>query len=1765
MSKSIRYSLALFLSFVLGLSPILTFASNTDRSKLIHPSTSERFTASTKRPKTTAARRPQNPAPATGQTSTLLPDGRLLLLGGEAVPQTTAAIKDPRTGVLNALPVKLNQARTGHSATMLPDGQVLILGGVGAGGQVLDSAELYDPESQTFKLISNAQLTPRAFHTATLLTEGQVLIVGGVSRGSEIHTRAELWDSKTQTATPLQGRLTTSRQRQRATLLPDGSVLIEGGVDEAGQQVGPAEAFEPQSKNFNGSSITSEQFESGAPYLAASLPAGGGTDVPVDARVALRFSKPVRVETLNPSTLKLIGPAGALAAKVVPAENGRLVFITPGHALEAGETYTVTLAGASDETDAPVSATVNFTTLADKNDADQSAQANLLNPLADWMPDASNLRGNWKSNQPKSSWEDQRPLQAAEGVTALAGQTLTLRGQPLANVTLQVEGQSTRTDGTGRFLLTSLAAGHHVMLIDGRTANGSGKEYGIFKVGVEVVDKQTSVLPYTIWMPKLDMGHAKTIASPTTSEVVITHPLIPGLELHLPPGTVIRDIDGQTVTKVSITPIPTDRPAFPLPPGYNIPVFFTIQLGGSRIIPPRARLIYPNYTNERPGTRISFWNYDPEGKGWYIYGQGTVSADGKQVIPDAGVVLYEFNGIMISSGGNPPGDGPNEGDDDNDGDPVDLSTGLFVLEKTDLMMPDTLPLAINRTYRQKDTAARAFGIGTSHTYEMFLWSVNNYQETDLILPHGGRIHYTRISPGTGYTDAVYEHTATPSAFYKSQIAWNGNGWDLKLKDGTVFVFPDFAPLKSIRDKFGNQITITRSSGNTGNITQVTSPNGRWIQFTYDTSSRVTQAKDNIGRTVNYTYDATGRLWKVMDANGGVTEYTYDTSDRMVNIKDAKGIIYLTNSYDANGRVLTQTQADNSTYQFAYTLDVNGKVTQTNVTDPLGHVRRVTFNADGYSLTDTFGLGTPQQQAFIHERQPGTNLVLSETDALGRKNAFAYDSLGHVTDVNRLADTASAVNTHFTYSTACSCSAVSSVTDPLNHTTTFDYDAKGSLSTITDPNNNHTTFTYNSSGQLTSITDPLLNTTQLGYDGADVVSVTNPKGYTTSRFLDAAGRMISRKGPLGETTRYEYDALNQLVKATDPQGRVTSYAYDNNGNLLSVTDANLKTTSYTYDNMDRLATRTDPLLHVETFQYDAAGNLTKSTDRRGKVTTYSYDPLERNNFVGFGTVTVGGNNTYESTVSYSYDAANRLTQAIDSQAGTITLGYDDLDHLTSETKPQGTISYTYDAGGRRTGMTVAGQAAVSYTYDNLDRLTGITKGASSVTLGYDAASRRTSLTLPNGVTVQYGYDAASQLTGTTYQLGTSVLGDLTYDYDAAGRRIKMGGSYARTGLPQPVGSATYNNANQLTQWGAGNLTYDANGNLTGDGVNTYTWDARNRLVSMSGGTTASFQYDAFGNRVRKTVGGTTTDYLFDGDNAVQELSGGTPTANVLTGLWSDEVFTRNETSGTQTFLADALGSTLALTDAAGAVQTQYTYEPFGKSAATGAASNNVSQYTGRENDGTGLYYYRARYYSAGLQRFVSEDPLEFGAGDTNLYAYVYNSPTNYTDPTGRNPWALACLGGAAFSVGMDILSGRKITLGNVAGSAARGCLEGLIGFGIGKALEAGIEGYRAARAAEAASEAVPKLGSAGGPGAGKAFSEATKDAERAASGNRCVFCKEPTTRTPGPDQSNIDHAIPKSRGGNNTPANAQNTCRTCNLEKGTKTTQEYLDYLKNKKP
>ena len=122
---------------------------------------------------------------------------------------------------------------------------------------------------------------------------------------------------------------------------------------------------------------------------------------------------------------------------------------------------------------------------------------------------------------------------------------------------------------------------------------------------------------------------------------------------------------------------------------------------------------------------------------------------------------------------------------------VDLHTGRFILRQTDLFVPDVMPLSLTRTYIAWDYHSRAFGVGGNHPYDICPTGTRRpYTYMDLNLEDFYQVHMARISKGTNFADAVFRHSDTSSEFYGALIAWNGNGWTLKFRDGRKFFFPE---------------------------------------------------------------------------------------------------------------------------------------------------------------------------------------------------------------------------------------------------------------------------------------------------------------------------------------------------------------------------------------------------------------------------------------------------------------------------------------------------------------------------------------------------------------------------------------------------------------------------------------------------------------------------------------------------------------------------------------------------------------------------------------------------------------------------------------------------------------------------------------------------------------------------------------------------------------------------------------------------------------
>jgi RHS repeat-associated protein len=312
-------------------------------------------------------------------------------------------------------------------------------------------------------------------------------------------------------------------------------------------------------------------------------------------------------------------------------------------------------------------------------------------------------------------------------------------------------------------------------------------------------------------------------------------------------------------------------------------------------------------------------------------------------------------------------------------------------------------------------------------------------------------------------------------------------------------------------------------------------------------------------------------------------------------------------------------------------------------------------------------------------------------------------------------------------------------------------------------------------------------------------------------------------------------------------------------------------------------------------------------------------------------------------------------------------------LANTVHPVGAVNYTRDALGRVTQRQVAGQTAQTHTYDPAGNLLTAALGGTSVNYGYDVLHRVTSMNRGNGVNTTFAYDPAGRLKSITHgSVGTEL-----FEYDAAGQRVKRTTPFAEA----------------LTTTAASH-TVDFNGKRTGDGTNTYVWDSRNRLASMTTlSGTFTFVYDPAGNLIRQTSSAGTQEFVLDDLTNITYTNG----ASFLTARGIDSHLAAIAAGSPTYALTDAINSTVATTDATGAVVTRYFYEPYGQTSSAGPGSY-LFHYTGRVPVVGNIYHYRARFYDAVAGRFLSEDPLGLAAG-ANFYRYVLNNPLLFNDPRG----------------------------------------------------------------------------------------------------------------------------------------------------------------------
>jgi len=855
------------------------------------------------------------------------------------------------------------------------------------------------------------------------------------------------------------------------------------------------------------------------------------------------------------------------------------------------------------------------------------------------------------------------------------------------------------------------------------------------------------------------------------------------------------------------------------------------------------------------------------------------------------------------------------------------------------------------------------------------------------------------------------------------------------------------------DRYGRTQKITRDTQ--GRITRVDDADGKHEARTYDGHGRLTALRSRDGAIRTFTHNTRGLPATATDATGRTTRYAYNAHDQLVRVTDAAGrsTRFVRNE---RGHVAKRINSDGTSRTFAYdalgrhirTTDELGRST-TKELDHLGRTTKVTDAAGNVTSYDFAEL--PNGCGACSMSTQPTNIRLPS----GQQIAQLFDAAGRM--VAR---------------TVAKGSADSA-------TTTYTYDNDNHRIATTDPKGRVTRFAYDDEGKLTSQTNHAGKTIRFSYDAFDNVSaVTAPDGRSRRLTYDQLGRLTRETDASGATTRYVYTAAGDLASLTDAKDNRTCFTYDSARRKTAMIYPDGTREKWTYDSAGLLVSYTTRAKQVKTFSYDGrgrpvkiywspagaaptvtleydAGNQLIALDNGIARLSYTYDTLGR---MVTETTRIAASvaNVAPQVVALAYDADGRRTALTYPDRTKVTYGYTGQAQLATVSVGGAAplATYGYDVDGRVASITRENGVSTRYTYNPVGQLLGVAhqKGntvLASAAYALDPFGRRTAQTREDGLTERYRYDEVGQLTGADYEVGPGTAAKPThsvdYRYDALGNFERMTETAGRDTTTTDYDANRLNQYTRRHELGGGKPTvfsHDRNGNLTGLDVRDvasdahYRYNAQNQLTAVeTTGTRIEFYYDAKGRCVSRkqahaagagkwALSAAESRVLtYEAWNLVAERRlDGTVVANYFHGPRIDEILAMVTPTGTYYPSHDGLGSTIALTDAMGAVTERYRYEVFGtpriltpdyKTRAT-AITGFRFLFTGREwLMNVDLYGYRNRFFAPDIGRFLSADPLRFDAQDPNLNRYVMNRVTELVDPLGTD-----CVSDCMFDAGAD---------------------------------------------------------------------------------------------------------------------------------------------------
>ncbi|HST68755.1 MAG TPA: RHS repeat-associated core domain-containing protein [Solirubrobacterales bacterium] len=824
------------------------------------------------------------------------------------------------------------------------------------------------------------------------------------------------------------------------------------------------------------------------------------------------------------------------------------------------------------------------------------------------------------------------------------------------------------------------------------------------------------------------------------------------------------------------------------------------------------------------------------------------------------------------------------------GDPIEVATGDFGESQTDIAVGGLgVGLELTRSYSALAAASATlpgiFGYGWFNSFGDRLDFEEEGKRITLVRVKGNTVPFTSDGKG-GFDPPVW-----------SEDTLTGNAEAGYVYKGATQIEYGFAPsgaLQSVTDRNGNETTLSYTEA--GKLKTIEDPSGRKITLSYNGEGLVEKAEDPMGHLVQYGYEGKELASVTMQGEEEPRwQYDYDGSHRMTTMIDGRGG-EVENEYDAEGRVLSQTDPAGRTLNFLY----DGFHTR-YANEGTGAITDIWFNSNNQPTSITRGYGTEDAttERFTYD---DSGRQLSRTDGNGHATAYTYNAAGDRTSVTDAEEN----KTEWAYNATHD---VISETTPKGQTTTIVRDAAGNPETISQPALGETTqtisFDFDPLGQLTSLTDPLERTWSFEYDAkGNLKAEINPEGDTRSWAYDENSEVTSIVSPRGNeegaepgefTTTIQRDPRGRPEKVIDPLGNDSEFAYDGNSNLESVTNARGKTTEFAYNGVDDLietkkpngvVVKTeydddgqvvgqidgneekttyvrnvlgepieviDPLNRKTIQQFDDAGNLLTVIDPMERVTAYEYDDADRLEEVAYS-----GEATAD--VNFEYDADGNLTRMVDG-SGESTYVYDQLGRLEEMTNGHGdTVSYEYDLAGQQEKIVYPSGKDVDRAFDDAGRLESVTDWlGKTTTFVYDADSNLEEIQFPTatGNVDEYAYDRTGQMISANFKKGAESLASIAYERDPLGQVEAM----VSAGLPGPEEETyEYDDNNRLVKAGAEAFEYDNADNPTKLPGSTNAFDAASQLET---GTGVAYEYNPVGERVKATPSsGPPTNYGYD---------------------------------------------------------------------------------------------------------------------------------------------------------------------------------------------------------------------------------------------------------------------------------------------------------------